>query len=86
MVRRKKIRTRGKLSLSRYFQKFKEGDTIAVSKEISLQPKFPKRIQGRTGVVKGKRGRSYLVMIKDQNKEKEYLIAPIHLKKIKVLK
>ncbi len=86
MVRRKKIRTRGKLSLSRYFQKFKEGDTIAVAKEISLQPRFPKRIQGRTGVVKAKRGRVYMVMIKDQNKEKEYLISPIHLKKIKVLK
>ena len=86
MVRRKKIRTRGKLSLSRYFQKFKEGEHIAVAKEISLQPRFPKRIQGRTGVVRGKRGRSYLVMIKDINKEKEYLIAPIHLKKIKNIK
>jgi ribosomal protein L21E len=44
MVRRKNIRTRGKISLSRFFQKFKEGDKVAVVKEISMQPRFPKRI------------------------------------------
>jgi ribosomal protein L21E len=83
MVKRKKVRTRGKLQLSRYFQKFKEGDAVAVVKEPALQPSFPKTLQGRTGFVKGKIGKSYLIMIKDQNKEKSYSIAPIHLKKIK---
>ena len=82
MVNRKKIRTRGKLSLSRWFQELKEGDRVAISREPAVQSSFPERMQGRTGVVDGKRGRIYLVRIKDHDKEKKYLIAPIHLKKI----
>jgi ribosomal protein L21E len=82
MVRRKKIRTRGKLSLSRYFQELKEGDIVSISREPAVQSSFPERMQGRTGVIEGKRGRIYFVKIKDYDKEKRYLIAPIHLKKI----
>ncbi len=83
MVKRKPIRTRGKLQLSRYFQSFEEGARVAVVNESAVQSSFPLRLQGRTGVVLGKRGKSYLVQIKDQNKEKQFLVEPIHLKKIK---
>lgn len=83
MVRRKKVRTRGKLQLSRYFQKLKEGVKVSIVRERSIAGSFPKRIQGRTGVVEAKRGRSYMIKLKDQNKEKRFLIEPIHLKKIK---
>ena len=86
MVRRKEIRTRGKISLSKYFQKFKEGDSVAVKRDISLKVNFPKRIQGKTGIVEEKRGKAYLVKIKDISKEKQFLIDPIHLKKIKQMK
>lgn len=82
MVRRKNVRLRGKISLSKYFQKFKENDYVAVKREISLDAKFPKRIQGRTGIIKGKRGESYIVKLKDRAKEKEFIIPAIHLKKI----
>ena len=83
MVRRKKVRTRGKLQLSRYFQELTKGDSVSVVKEKSVSSSFPKRIQGRTGTVEFKRGKSYMVKIKDHNKEKKFLIQPIHLKKIK---
>ena len=86
MVNRKPVRTRGKLQLSKYFQEFKSGDSVAVIKNVAIQPRFPPRIQGRTGVVEGIRGRSILVKITDMNKEKKFLIAPIHLKKIKQIK
>ena len=86
MSKRKKIRTRGKLQLSRYFQELKTGDSVAVVGEAAVQSKFPKRLQGRTGCVEAKRGRVYVVKIKDQNKEKKFLIEPIHLKKIKQIK
>ena len=79
----KSIREKGKIKLSIYFQKFRENDSVAVTKEPSLKSSFPKRLQGRTGTIRGKRGKSYIVKIKDQKKEKEFLIAPIHLKKIK---
>ena len=54
-----------------------------VIREPSVISNFPKRLQGRTGVVEYKRGKTYMVKIKDQNNEKRFLIQPIHLKKIK---
>lgn len=83
MVNKKPVRARGKLNLSKYFQKFKKGDKVAVIEERSLASNYPKKLQGRTGIVEEKQGRSYLIKINDSNKEKIYLIAPIHLKKIK---
>ncbi len=82
MAKRKDIRTRGKFSFSKFFQKFNEGESVAIVKEQSKTANFPDRMQGRTGIVCGKRGRSYVVKIKDQNKPKIYLIEPVHLKKI----
>ncbi len=82
MVNKKPLRTRGKVQFSRYFQKFEEGDNVAVVEERSVKSSFPKRFQGRTGSVEGKRGRAYIVKINDQNKEKRFIINPIHLKKI----
>ncbi len=83
MVRRKNIRTKGKLSLSKYFQELKPGEFVSVVRERSVPSSFPVRLQGSTGVVEGKRGKVYIVNIKTQNKEKKFLIEPIHLKKIK---
>lgn len=82
MVGRKPVRTRGKFKLSRYFQSLNKGDKVSVVKEVSLPSNFPKRLQGRTGNVEGKRGRAIIVNIKDQAKAKSFLIEPIHLKKV----
>lgn len=82
MVKRKSIRTRGKVQLSKYFQKLEKGDRVSITRERSIGASFPQRFQGQTGIVEGKRGKAYVVKIKDQNKEKKFLIRPIHLKKI----
>jgi large subunit ribosomal protein L21e len=86
MVGRKPIRTRGKLQLSRYFQELNIGDFVAISREKAIQSNFPKRFQGITGIVEGKRGKAYIVKIKNGKKEKRIFIEPIHLKKIKQIK
>lgn len=83
MVKRKPVRTRGKISMSTYFQELSEGDSVAVVRERALTPGFPTRLQGRTGTVVGKRGQAYVVSIKDQEKPKTFIIHPIHLKKVK---
>lgn len=83
MIKKKRQREHGKIKLSRYFQEFKEGERVAVIREHALQSKFPKKLQGRSGVVDKKRGNSYLVKIKDLKKEKTYIIHPVHLKKLK---
>lgn len=82
MLKRKRASQRGKLSLSKYFQEFDEGDKASLVREHSLKAEFPERFQGRTGVVIGKRGNSYILKIKDHNKEKTFIVRPIHLKKL----
>ena len=84
-MKKKSIRSRGKIQFSRYFQELEEGDKVAVVKELSVPSSFPDRYQGRTGEVEGKRGRSYIIKIKDNDKEKRFIIQPIHLRKIKHL-
>jgi ribosomal protein L21E len=83
MLKRKRIRERGKLRLSQYFQELKVGDRVGIKTELSQHKGFPKRINGRSGIVEGKKGRSYVIRMMDWDKEKRYTIHPIHLKKLK---
>ena len=86
MLTHKTPREKGKISFTRYFQKFAPGDSVAVKKELSVVFGLPIRLQGRTGKVIEKRGTAYDVEIYDYNKPKRYAIKPIHLKKIEVAK
>jgi len=83
MAGKKSVRTRGKIQLSKYFQEFENGDKVGVTIERAIDFSFPERLQGNTGVVEGKRGRHYIINIKTQDKNKKFLIAPVHLKKLK---
>ena len=83
MAKRKQIRTRGKVPFSRYFQKLKRGEKVVFIEEKSIPTTVPERFQGRTGEIEGKRGRAYIVKIKDNDKEKKFIINPVHLIKIK---
>lgn len=82
MLSHKRMREKGKISFTRYFQKFNPGDSVAVVKELNQIFGYSNRIQGRTGKVIAKRGSAYYVEINDLNKPKRYLIKPIHLRKI----
>ncbi len=86
MVKHKTPRQRGKLPLSKYFQEFKAGDSVAVVRELGEEFSYSHRLQGRTGKVLEKKGQAYHVEIKDLNKPKKYFIKPIHLKKIEEVK
>lgn len=82
MIGRKNIKTSGKINLSQFFQELKEGDRVAIVREHSFNPSFPKRIQGLSGVITGKKGKAYILKVKDGNESKNYIINAIHLKKI----
>lgn len=76
------LRERGKLSLSRYFQEFKDGDKVGLKVFSGVQKgRFFPRFHGHTGTIVGKRGFCYAVKIKDGGKEKTLYVHPIHLKK-----
>ena len=84
MLTHKSIRSRGKVSLTKYFQKFKQGDKVALVKDLAVQSSgFPDRMQGRTGVVVSARGGSYVVAVKDFAREKQYIVKPVHLRRIR---
>lgn len=79
---KKNIRKKGKISISKYFQKFQEKDKVRLNAEPAIQKGmyFP-RFHNKTGVIKGKKGRCYEVQIKDGKKPKTLIIHPVHLKK-----
>lgn len=83
MIKRKTLKNKGKIKLSRYFQNFEKGEKVAVIRELALQPRFPQKLQGRIGTIESKRGSSYILKIKDLNKEKTYIIHPVHLRRLK---
>lgn len=79
---KKNVRRQGKISLTRYFQKFNEGDKVYLTAEPAVQKGmyFP-RFHGKAGIIKGKQGFCYKVQVKDMNKNKIIIIHPVHLKK-----
>jgi len=82
MLGHKKIRQKGKLSLSKVFVNLKAGDKVSLVQNLSYRPAFPKRFHGRTAVVVGKQGNSIIVRINDGKKEKKFIVQKIHLKKL----
>jgi len=76
----KKIREKGKIRLSRYFKKIKEGERVSIVPELGVRAAFPKRIRGKSGKVVGERGRFKIVELKDGDKVKKFIIHPVHLR------
>jgi len=83
MAKSKQIRSKGKLSFSKYFKKFSDGDVVCVVRDLTLNASFPKRMQGRTGKIVGSRGTNKIIEIKDGNARKTFIIHPTHLKSLK---
>ena len=75
--------SRGKLSLTKYFAKFSEGEKVVLKAEPAVQGgMYHIRFHGKVGVVKDKQGECYKVDIKDGSKQKTLIIHPVHLKKV----
>ena len=79
---RKEVRNRGKISMTRYFQSFSVGDKVYLGLESAVQKgMYYPHFLGKSGVIKGKRGRCYEVTINDIGKEKTLVVHPVHLKR-----
>ena len=82
-VMRKPLRERGKLAISKFFQKFKEGDRVVLKTEPAYQKgNFHRRFHGQAGIVQGAQGNCFLVQIKDGRKSKTIISHPVHLKRV----
>ncbi len=77
---RKKIREKG-IKIRRALQVFEVGQRVHIDIDPAVHKGMPHpRFQGRTGVVIGKRGRAYLVRIRDGGLYKTLIVRPEHLK------
>jgi len=76
-----RIRVGERIPITKYLQEFKVGDKVMVKPDPSSHRGMPfKRFFGRTGILIDKRGKSYIVKIKDGKKEKVIISRPEHLK------
>ena len=83
MIKRKRIRERGKMPLSHVFKEFKVGDRVALIRDLSRKGRFPKQFQGRTGTVVGKSGKAFIVKFLNGGVYKKLVVKPVHIKKLK---
>ncbi len=73
-------RAREKTTITKCLQEFKIGSRVTINLDPSSHKGRPfNRFQGKVGTVINKRGRSYIIGIKDGKKEKEIISAPRHL-------
>ncbi len=80
-ILRKSPRRRGMFSLSKVLYQYKIGEKVVIEIEPSIHKGMPHpRFHGRTGVIVEKRGRAYVVQIRDGNKVKLIIARPEHLK------
>jgi len=80
-VLRKKPRQRGMFSLSRILYEYEIGEKVVIDIEPSVHKGMPHpRFNGKTGVVIEKRGRAYIIEIRDGNKKKAIIARPEHIK------
>jgi large subunit ribosomal protein L21e len=81
---RKKLKKRYNLPVTAFLREFSVGDKVVIKPEPSSSRGMPfPRFKGFIGTVVEKRGRSYLVQIKDGKKDKIIIARPEHLKPIK---
>lgn len=79
----KNISLKGKIKISEYLKQLKDGDKVKVLLEPSVHKGFYHlKYYGKNGIVKGKDGECYKVLIKDFKKEKTLIVHPVHLRKV----
>lgn len=80
---RKTPRTRGKISLTKFFMPYKVGDRAVLAAEPAVQKNlYHQRFHGKSGTITGKRGDCYELRIVDGGKQKLIIVHPVHMKKL----
>lgn len=77
---RNKLTLREIITVNTFLEKFKEGEKVNVKLSTNNNIPHP-RFHGKTGVVLGKRGRAYIIQLRDKNKVKQIIARPEHLRR-----
>ena len=79
---RKKLRMQKRPTITNYLREFEEGEKVHVSIISSSKMQHPK-FHGMTGKVLQRKGRAYVVEVRDGNALKRVYLRPEHLKPVK---
>ncbi len=78
---KKRRRERGKVTITRRLREFKVGDKVLISPEPAVQKGVPhRRFFNKHAKVVEKRGRAYVLEVRDQKATKRVISLPIHLR------
>ncbi|MBN2567258.1 50S ribosomal protein L21e [Candidatus Woesearchaeota archaeon] len=81
-IMRRGVREKGKVSISRFFQVFSEGDKVVLKANPAHQGGvYHRRFHGKVAEVTGKQGECYTVTLKDGGKAKGLIVHPVHLQR-----
>lgn len=76
----KTVREKGLTPISRALREFNEGDLVNIDLDPSIQNGMPHpKFHGRTGRVIERRGRAYMIEVRDGGLMKEVIALPEHL-------
>ncbi|MGB9674845.1 MAG: 50S ribosomal protein L21e, partial [Nanopusillaceae archaeon] len=77
------VRDHGKIKIRKILAKYNEGDRVVIKIYSSYHDGMPHpKYHGFIGIIKGKRGDCYEVLINDKGKEKLLIVHPVHLEKL----
>jgi len=81
---KKTPRERGKIKLSKLLQEYPPRSSVMIKIDPSVQKGMPhRRYYGKVGIIKERRGRSYVVSVAQGNAVKEIIVRPEHLEPYK---
>ena len=77
---RRKPREKGKSGLSKILYNYSKGDKVVIKTNPSIHKGMPhRRFHGKIGIITEKKGKSYLIRVKQGNAIKEIIVRPEHL-------
>ena len=80
------MKRRERTTVKKMLADIEDGQTVQININSRIHEGIPfRRFQGKTGRVSGKRGRSYIVDLKDGKKAKTLIVHPAHLKELTMI-
>jgi len=77
---KKEPRERGKIGLSKLLHEYKSGDKVMIKVDSGVHKGMPhRRYFGKIGTIIDKRGRSYLIGVRQGEAIKEIIVRPAHI-------
>ncbi len=78
----KKVRTKGRIPLSRLLTSYEEGEKVVINIDPGIHKAMPhKRYQGKVATIVGTRGKAYILEIPQRKSVKTIITTAYHIRK-----